>query len=128
MVNAWNRLFKRKHDEVELNAPIDSMACVSVDLELTGLDYKNDSIVSIGAVKMAGSKIMLTNFFYKLVNPKIAFSGPCVTIHGITPSDVCASESIEDVLKEFLAFCGDDVVVGHCVEIDLTFLDRETKN
>ncbi|MBF0566058.1 MAG: 3'-5' exonuclease [Nitrospirae bacterium] len=127
MVKSWNRFFNRSKGTAELNAPIKSTAFVSVDLELTGLDDKRDSIVSIGAVKMAGGKILLTESFYMLVNPKIAFCGPSVTIHGITPADVCSQEGIEKVLREFIDFCGSDVVVGHCVEIDLAFLGRETR-
>ncbi|MBF0517868.1 MAG: 3'-5' exonuclease, partial [Nitrospirae bacterium] len=37
------------------------------------------------------------------------------------------SESIGKVLREFLDFCGDNIIIGHCVEIDMAFLGREIK-
>ena len=43
---------------------------VVVDTELTGLDEKKDSIVSIGAVRMTGGRIELGDMFYRLVSPR----------------------------------------------------------
>ncbi|MBF0457387.1 MAG: 3'-5' exonuclease [Nitrospirae bacterium] len=127
MVTRMERLFGRPKEKIRRNAPITSLAFVSVDLELTGLNEKRDAIVSIGAVKMTGGRILLSDFFYRLINPNIPFRGPSVTIHGITPSDVHASDGMETVVREFIDFCGDDVIIGHCVEIDMAFLGRDIR-
>ncbi|MEO5359084.1 MAG: 3'-5' exonuclease [Nitrospirota bacterium] len=127
MVKRLNRLFNLSRGNSYRNAHIASHDFVSVDLELTGLDDKRDAILSIGAVKMTGGKILLSECFYRLINPKIPFHGPSITIHGITPADVHASDGIEKVLREFIDFCGDDIIVGHCVEIDMAFLGREIR-
>ncbi|MBF0487691.1 MAG: 3'-5' exonuclease [Nitrospirae bacterium] len=125
MVTYIDRLFNNR--KPRRSATIESLDAVSLDLELTGLDERRDAIVSIGAVKMSGGRILLTDTFYRLVNPKIPLCGPSITIHGITPSDVQASKGIEEVLQELIDFCGDGVIIGHCVDIDLAFLGRETK-
>jgi DNA polymerase-3 subunit epsilon len=100
---------------------------VVVDTELTGLDEKKDSIVSIGAVRMVGGTINLGNQFYRLVSPKAALKADSVCIHEITPSDVAEQPGIEAALDEFLAYAGNDILVGHFISIDLSFLNREMK-
>lgn len=98
-----------------------------IDLELTGLEEKKDSIVSIGAVHMRGGVIDLGNTFYRLVSPRTELKASSVVIHGITPSDVAEEPSIDLVISEFLDFCGSAVLVGHFVDIDLGFLNRELR-
>lgn len=120
-------LFERneKKQKVDERAPISEARYVVFDTELTGLDDHKDSIVSIGAVRMTGGNIDIGNTFYRLVSPHAKLSAASVVIHEITPSDVEAKPAISDVLAEFLEFCGDAVLVGHFVSIDLSFLNRE---
>jgi DNA polymerase-3 subunit epsilon len=118
---------KRTTCRVDKSAPITAVRYVAVDTELTGLDEKKDSIVSIGAVRMNGGAIHLGGMFYRLVNPGTALTRESIVVHEITPSEVAAKPGIETALREFTAFCGSDVLVGHFVSIDLGFLDREAK-
>jgi DNA polymerase III epsilon subunit-like protein len=43
------------------------------------------------------------------------------------PSEVLLKPNISTVLREFLDYCGSDILVGFCVSIDMEFLNRETK-
>lgn len=116
----------RRHRENTM--PVGSAAFVVVDTELTGLNERKDSIVSIGAVRMTGSSICLGDSFYRLVKPRTALTRDSVIIHGIMPSEVAEEQDGARVLAEFLAFCNTAIMVGHCVLIDLTFIDRELRN
>lgn len=100
---------------------------VVLDTELTGLDERKDDIVSIGAVRMWGGRIELGGTFHELVNPKAALEARSVVIHGITPSQVEARPPIDEVLADFMAYAGDAVLVGHCLPVDLAFLNREAR-
>ncbi len=121
-------VFKRKKKPVvDESAPISEARFVVVDTELTGLDEKKDSIVSIGAVRMVGGTIYLGDQFYRLVSPKTELKADSVCIHEITPSDVAEQPGIEAALDEFLDYAGNDVLVGHFISIDLSFLNREMK-
>lgn len=102
-------------------------AYVVVDTELTGLDERRDSIVSIGAVRMDGGRIDIGDTFYRIMSPRTELRPSSVVIHEITPSEVREKPEISSVLKEFLDFCDDRIIVGHCVTIDLDFLNREIK-
>ncbi|GLH70815.1 DNA polymerase III subunit epsilon [Geothrix rubra] len=107
--------------------PIADTPFVVLDTELTGLDERKDDIVSIGAVRMRGGRLELGGSFHELVNPKAALQARSVVIHGITPSQVAARPPIEEVLAAFLAYAGDAVLVGHCLPVDLAFLNREAR-
>ena len=43
--------------------------CVVVDLEMTGLNFKTDRILEIGAVKLEEGNI--SSIFHRMVNPKM---------------------------------------------------------
>jgi DNA polymerase-3 subunit epsilon len=123
-------LFEKKEDAaavMDANIPISRARFAVVDTELTGLDEKKDSIVSIGAVRMAGGRIELGDTLYQLVSPKAALSADSVVIHEITPSDLEGKPRIDSALSAFLDYCGSDVLVGHFISIDLAFLNREMK-
>jgi DNA polymerase-3 subunit epsilon len=100
---------------------------VVADTELTGLDPRRDDIVSIGAVRMAGGRIELGGSYHEFVRPEAEMSASSVAIHGITPSQVAEKPPIDTVLAAFLRYCGDDIIVGHCLSIDLAFLNREAR-
>ena len=100
-------------------------AYVVFDTELTGLESRKDSIVSIGAVRMAGPRILAGQHFNRMVEPRTALTGRSVVIHGITPSEARLCPGIESMLPEFLAFCRGAVLVGHNVAMDLRFLNAE---
>jgi DNA polymerase-3 subunit epsilon len=112
---------------IDARSPIKQVRFVAIDTELTGLDEKEDGIVSLGAVRMTGGTIHPGETFYRLVNPSHELRAESVVIHQITPSDVREQPDIRTALLEFFAFCGQDVLVGHFVNIDLCFFDRESK-
>ena len=105
--------------------PIKEVGYVVLDTELTGLDEKTDSIISIGAVKVGGGKIIVGETFYMLVDPERSFKRESVLIHEITPSDVEKKPVIDEAVYELIRFIGSDVIVGHCISIDLAFINRE---
>lgn len=112
---------------LDAGTPVEEARYVVFDTELTGLKPKKDSIVSIGAVTMSGSRIEAGNIYYRLVAPRTELTGRSVVVHGLTPSEVSEWPAIDTLLPEFLDFCRDSVLVGHVVSIDLAFLNIEMK-
>ncbi len=100
---------------------------VVIDTELTGLDLKRDSILSIGALKMSGTTISLGNYFYRVVDPLSCLNPSSVVIHGITPEEASGCPTIDRVMPEFVDYCKDRVVIGHCVSIDKGFINKEMR-
>ncbi len=98
---------------------------VALDTELTGLDLRRDSIVSLAGLRLAHGRIDLADRFYEEVRPASALTAESIVLHGITPEQVNGHPGIGPVLAGFCAYCGGDLLVGHFVEIDLGFLHKE---
>ena len=97
---------------------------VAFDTELTGLDFKQDSIISIGAVKLKGTTILPVNTFYRLVKPECELKPKSVVVHELTHSDLECAENLLDVVGDFVKFAGSSVLIGHFVHIDLNFVNK----
>lgn len=113
--------FSRERQE---SLPLKDAPFIVLDTELTGLDEKRDTILSIGAIRMKGGSIGIGDTFYRLVKPDTSFDMQSILIHEITPSDVMTAADMETALSEFLLFCCDDIIVGHCIAVDLWFLNK----
>jgi len=120
-----------RHREVATKPPknltVDEAKYVVFDTELTGLDFSHDSILSIGAVKMAGARLFPAGTFYRLTRPGTALKNEGVVVHEITHDDLAAAEDLSLVLPDFLEFIGEAILVGHFVHIDTHFVSREMK-
>ncbi|HMK65239.1 MAG TPA: 3'-5' exonuclease [Thermodesulfobacteriota bacterium] len=110
-----------------MDLPIQQGTFVFIDTELTGLNEREDSIISIGALRMIEGRIEMGKHFYSLVKPSSRMKNDSVVIHEITPSEVSDERSITEVLPEFLEFCNGHILVGHFIGIDLGFLNKEIK-
>lgn len=118
-------LFFGRRDDVDL--AIGEAFYVVIDTELTGLDLKRDSIISIGAIRMSGTGIDLGKTFHRLVRPSSDMKPESIVIHGITPSELMQGSPLQEVLSEFLNFLSGDIIVGHFISLDMHILNREIK-
>jgi DNA polymerase-3 subunit epsilon len=100
---------------------------VVFDTELTGLNKRKDEIISIGAVRIVNLQIELSQTFHCYVRPKKIDPNEATLVHRITPEQLRHAPPIEEVLPEFLDFCGDALLVGHFVSIDMYFLNKATR-
>ncbi len=94
---------------------------VSLDLETTGLDPKNASIIEIGAVKFRGDEVL--DRFETLVNPgcPLPYATQCLT--GISPAEVRQAPGLDEAFSRLLPFLGSHSLVGHSLGFDLSFLE-----
>ena len=113
--------------EVSLRTPFRTGRFVAFDMEMSGLKPRRDFIVSIGAVMMTGSVIHAGRTFYRLVRPEGELKPDSVVIHGITPDELQNGDGLDTVLKDFLGFIKDAVLLGHFLHFDLRFLNAALK-
>lgn len=97
---------------------------VAFDTELTGLDFKQDAIISIGAIKLQGTTILPTKTFYRLVKPECELKHKSVVVHELTHTELDCAEDLLEVIGDFVKFIGDAVLIGHFVHIDLNFVNK----
>ena len=99
---------------------------VSIDLETTGLNPKQDKIIEIGAVKMIDGK--QTDAFSTFVNPGRRLNEHIVTLTGIRDEQLADAPCIEEVLPRLLDFLEDLPLLGHSVLFDYSFLKKAAVN
>lgn len=95
---------------------------VAVDIETTGLDPKSDKVIEIGAVKVVEGKI--TESFDTLVNPKRRLSEFITGLTGITDKMLKEAPDEEEAFQKFLAFAGEEILLGHHLIFDYSFLKK----
>ncbi|MGQ9735589.1 MAG: exonuclease domain-containing protein [Thermaceae bacterium] len=107
-----------------LETPLREAVYTALDLEATGLDPRVDAILSIGAVRIVGDRI-LPETFETLVHPGRPIPPRSSQIHGITDQMVQGSPKIEEVLPHFHRFQEGSLLLAHNGAFDLAFLERE---
>lgn len=93
---------------------------VAFDIETTGISYREDAILEIGAVRFARGKPVDT--FNVLVDPRRPIPPEATRVHGITNSMVKGQSTLEDALEKFSAFCRDSILVAHNAQFDMKFI------
>ena len=101
---------------------------LAMDFETTGLDYKEDSIISIGVVPFDLNRIYLREALEWRIRPRKQLSEDSVVIHGITHSDLVDAPDFEDVIAEVLQAMQGVVTVVHYHHIERRFLDYEFRS
>ncbi|MDG1157115.1 MAG: 3'-5' exonuclease [Litorivicinaceae bacterium] len=120
--------FKNRHSDFQpLFEPYTGSEVVSLDCEMTGLDTKNDHIVSIGAVKIDGNQVKTGESFEAMIDHRQWLSEESIRIHRIRKVDLDDAVSIETAVMAMIEFIGNRPILGYNLRFDLKFLDRYTK-
>jgi DNA polymerase III subunit epsilon len=98
---------------------------VALDTETTGLDVHRDQVVSIGAVRIVGNRLLTSQRLELLVRPERAMSAASVRIHQLRESDVAHGLDQENAMRRLLEFIGSRPLVGYYLEFDVAMLNRE---
>lgn len=96
------------------------------DLEMTGLATKVDRIIEIGAIKVRQGQVVDT--YSTLVNPRMVVPQKVIDLTGITNEMVADGADMDESVARLIEFIGDDVVVGHNVIFDYSFVKQWAVN
>ena len=115
---------------------------IVIDIETTGLDTSIDSIIEIGAIKVVNNSVESTfsslvkppalefdpefddcDFLFNSTGQKYYYIDSYITnLTHITNEMLDSAPEPQSVLKEFLDFISNDILVGHNVNFDINFL------
>ncbi len=98
------------------------------DTETTGLNVKEAEILSIGAVKIKGNKILTSQTFEIYLKNSKEISTESIEIHGIRPCDLDDAKDSEEAIKSFLNFIGSRTLIGYFLEFDVAMINKYTKD
>jgi DNA polymerase-3 subunit epsilon len=96
---------------------------VVFDLETTGLSAARCRICEVGAVRVRALEPV--DSFQSLVNPGVALPEPVARLTGLREQELRHAPSISTVLRRFLTFAGDELLVAHNARFDQRFLERQ---
>ncbi|MEY4749504.1 MAG: hypothetical protein RIQ60_1718 [Pseudomonadota bacterium] len=97
---------------------------VSVDCETTGLNPAKDEIISIGAVRVVGNRVLTSEKLELLVKPSKAVSVDAIKVHGLREQDVAAGLDIDEAMHQLLRFIGPRPLLGYYLEFDVALINR----
>ena len=97
---------------------------VVIDIETTGYVEDDACVTEISAIRVADG--VVKESFSSLVNSKVEITKELAELTGITNDMVKNAPDIKSVLREFLSFIGDSVLVSHNIHFDFAFLYRDT--
>ena len=97
---------------------------VSGDCETPGLNVGKDEIVSIGAVRIVGDRILASERLELIVRPEKGISAESIRIHQLRAKDVAQGMPAEEAMKQLLHFIGSRPLVGYYLEFDVAMLDK----
>ena len=98
---------------------------VALDCETTGLDRQRDQIISIGAVRIVGNRLLTSQRLELLVRPERALNADSVRVHKLRESDVALGIDPAQAMRRLLEFVGSRPLVGYFLEFDVAMLNRE---
>lgn len=99
---------------------------VAIDLEMTGLNAKRDSILEIGAVRVRNKKIEAE--YQAMLHPHLELPDEVIELTGITNEMAAGGRELDEVFPEIMEFCGDLTLLGHNVIFDYGFLKQAAMN
>ncbi len=97
---------------------------VVFDLETTGLRPGEARPCEVGAVRIRG--LELEERFQTLANPGARLQPAVAALTGLRDEQLRRAPPVGAVVRHFLDFAGDAVLVAHNARFDLAFLDNET--
>ena len=98
---------------------------ICLDCETTGLDPKTDRIIEVAATKFTFSETLES--FETLVDPEIPISDVSMAIHHISLEMVQGKPKIQEVLPHLIKMIGSHIIIGHGIQMDLSFLEESAK-
>jgi len=112
---------------VAADTPLEQVPLVALDVETTGLDAQNHSIVSLGLVPFSLARIRCGEARYWVVKPLSELISQSVTFHHITHSDILDAPKLASILAQLLEALAGKVVVVHYRSIERGFLDQAVR-
>ncbi|TDL83300.1 PolC-type DNA polymerase III [Peribacillus frigoritolerans] len=94
---------------------------VVFDVETTGLSAVYDTIIELAAVKIRNGDII--DRFESFANPHHRLSATTIELTGITDDMVATAPNVDEVLRRFKEWAGEDILVAHNASFDMGFLN-----
>lgn len=116
---------QRFEGKVDSGKPISQCSFVALDTETTGLDVKQDYIVSYGSVTIRNYAIKVSTSRQLYLHPKKESTKEAIKVHEIINAK--DTLSLRDFVERFLDDIGSSVLVGHNIGFDIAMLEKAVR-
>ena len=100
---------------------------IVLDTETTGLNIEDGHrIIEIAACEMV-NYVLTGEKLHLYINPEREIDKVASSVHGITNDDLIDKPKFMDIYERFLEFVGNDRLVIHNAQFDMSFLNNELK-
>ncbi len=98
--------------------------CLVLDFETTGLNPKNDRVLSAGWTIISGARMHWKDCRHYLLKDTEAIPDQSVAIHHITEQEAAQGVPVTEVLPRLLAKLSGKILVAHFADIEIGFLQQ----
>lgn len=91
------------------------------DVETTGLSAVYNTIIELAAVKISNGEII--DRFESFANPHEKLTNTIIDLTGITDDMLVNAPEVNDVVKKFHDWIGNDILVAHNASFDMGFIN-----
>lgn len=96
----------------------------ALDFELTGLDPREDEIISFGAIPIEDGRLQLRAAVTGLVRPACQISDSSIRVHGLRAADLARAPLLADAVGQLLPAVTGRALVVHTAAVERAFLGR----
>lgn len=107
--------------------PIEEVRFVVFDTETTGLNIKEDQILSIGAISVQNWEMPIADSFECFIHQSYTPVAANVQVHEIIPKERTESLSEQEAIIAFLDYIKDAVLVAHHAAFDQNMMNQSLK-
>lgn len=124
----WEAYLEANRRPLSKKLPLEEACFVVFDTETTGLNPRSDRLLSIGAVKVMGNRILTDAPFERTIRQEhLPQHREAIGVHGILPGQSLAGQDETQALQEFLSYIGNAALVGHHLRFDVSILNEALK-
>ncbi len=106
----------------DINNRIDKVEILAVDFETTGLNAKQDKLLSVGFITLKKQQISLKTSYHQIIKTKEQLEESNVIIHHITDSQKEQGKALAVVVETLLKALAGKVMLVHFARIEREFL------
>lgn len=112
---------------VDSHLPWREAEYLALDFEATGLDLKNDDVISYGCVPIRNARILVGEYRYSLVQPTKPVPPESTKFHLIRNQDLADAPTAEAAARQLILELRGKVLVAHASWVEVAFLRRLLK-
>ncbi|MCP2042223.1 PolC-type DNA polymerase III [Pontibacter sp. HSC-36F09] len=123
----WLRYSDALKEQLPGSTPLSKVEFVVFDTETTGLDQRTDKVLSIGAIKVHGLQVLVSDTFECLVQQEGAPSTKSAEVHGLLTKQLEQGIAEREAVEGFVDFIGNAIMVGQHVAFDVAMVNQMLK-